>query len=561
MAPAFDQPLTPQESELEVFQACLRTIEAKAAYNDVKSRLDGLEEHYIKEKAEKNRLQEELTLVRAQLNSAVVALEAHHQAEETPEVTSSSAKGKEKEVVPEDDDEIEYVEEEWSDVGGPEADPPGAAPTQMSPPPTQMSPPPIQMSPPPAPIPQDPDEPSSSTGPAPVINSFDKDAEMAAALQLEFMEEDRLLAERFSQLLSPTQNTFDCASCHQRYSEDEVVVLPRCHHAFCKPCLAKHVRQKIKDLRFPVVCLICAAERTVADPGRGVVTREIVLKLDFSPDNMKRWTELEFASLRVVAECRRCKASVIVDRGDLQPGKFVDCPTRSCQNMWSKALIPRGTRYGTPSFKDFSHLLDKLQGKSKKAKRSAAAILTKPPEIFAIFAIQVPADKARSTPSTTVFAIFDSHSRPGRHAHGAAITFFGTSTGAATYLEELLVVDEALTSSPQLDWQTELLSQFSAHFLVASETEHSMTPREAELELFQASIRTLELKAELDRMKSSMEDLQEKYSREKAERRRVEDELAVVRAELRSVREGEARRPAGFKPLATPPSSKGKEKA
>ncbi|KAG9048537.1 hypothetical protein FS837_012667 [Tulasnella sp. UAMH 9824] len=227
----------------------------------------------------------------------------------------------------------------------------------------------------------------------------------------------------------------------------------------------------------------------------------------------------------------------------------------------AKALIPRGTWYGSPSFKDFSQLLDKLQSKSRKAKRSAAAILTRPPEIFAILAVQVPADKARSTPSTTVFAIFDSHSRPGRHAQGAAITFFGTSTGAATYLEELLTVDEALTSTSQLDWQTDLLSQFSAHFLVASETEHSMTLREAELELFQASIRTLELQAELDGMKSTMEDLREKYNREKAERGRAEDELAVVRAELRSVREGAARREAEIKPLATPPSSKGKEKA
>ncbi|KAG8896311.1 hypothetical protein FRC01_011887, partial [Tulasnella sp. 417] len=167
----------------------------------------------------------------------------------------------------------------------------------------------------------------------------------------------------------------------------------------------------------------------------------------------------------------------------------------------------------------------KLQSKSRKAKRSAAAILTKPPEIFAIFAIPVPADKTRGTTSITVFAVFDSHSRPDRHSQGAAITFFGTISGAATYLEELLGVDEALTSSSQLDWQAELLSQFSAHFLIASEIEHSMTLPEAELELFQASIRALELKAELDQMKASMEDLQKNYSREMAERRRVEDEL------------------------------------
>ncbi|KAG8948882.1 hypothetical protein FRC04_009220 [Tulasnella sp. 424] len=227
----------------------------------------------------------------------------------------------------------------------------------------------------------------------------------------------------------------------------------------------------------------------------------------------------------------------------------------------AKALVSRGTRYGSPSLQGFSQLLGKIQKISTKAKRSAAAILTKPPEIFAILAIPVPADKVRRTPSTTVFVVFDSHSRPGSHSEGAAFTFFGTASGAAAYLEELLAVDETLTSPSQLDWQTELLSQFSAHLLVASESEHSMTLHEAELELFQTSIRSLELKAELDGLKASMEELQEKYNREREERTRVENELVEVRAELRKVKEAEARRESETRSFSTFSSSKGKERA
>lgn len=247
-------PLTLHQAEMDVFQASLRTIEAKAAYNDMKTNMEAVQEKYNKERIENQRLQDELVLVRAQLNSVVIAVEAQQKPEEPPVVPSSS-KGKEKEVVP-DDGEIEYVEEEWSGDEGRESDQLGAPTTEVLPPSGPTTEP-------------EPSQPSTSTAPAPVTNSFDRDAEMAAALQMEFMEEDRLLQEQFSELMSPSARPFTCGLCFASYPEDKAAVVSKCNHAFCRPCLAKHVRQKIKDLRFPVVCPTCEAQRSVADPSRG----------------------------------------------------------------------------------------------------------------------------------------------------------------------------------------------------------------------------------------------------------------------------------------------------
>ncbi|KAG8959593.1 hypothetical protein FRC00_001423, partial [Tulasnella sp. 408] len=122
----------------------------------------------------------------------------------------------------------------------------------------------------------------------------------------------------------------------------------------------------------------------------------------------------------------------------------------------SRALKTVFTEYSALSYDALLRLLGNLRKKTLHDKRSVAAVLTKPPEILSVFAIHVAADKSGTTPESTIFAVFDSHSRPGEHSQGSAISFFGTDTGAATYLAQLLSTDGALTS--ELEWQTQLLS-------------------------------------------------------------------------------------------------------
>jgi hypothetical protein len=94
----------------------------------------------------------------------------------------------------------------------------------------------------------------------------------------------------------------------------------------------------------------------------------------------------------------------------------------------------------------------------------AAAVITKTPEILAV--ISLPIFGSRLSLPKHIFAIFDSHSRPGKHPNGSAFLLFPTSELAAGYLEELLGVDASLLNEPDLRWQAEMLMTYSAHFFV-----------------------------------------------------------------------------------------------
>lgn len=94
--------------------------------------------------------------------------------------------------------------------------------------------------------------------------------------------------------------------------------------------------------------------------------------------------------------------------------------------------------------------------------KSCSAVITKPPEIIAIFHIPT---ELPHLPS--VFAIFDSHPRSAKGATGASIIFFPSLQSASSYLSELFAVDPKLLSSSGLHWQAQLLAQYAAHVFVA----------------------------------------------------------------------------------------------
>lgn len=96
-----------------------------------------------------------------------------------------------------------------------------------------------------------------------------------------------------------------------------------------------------------------------------------------------------------------------------------------------------------------------------------AAVLTKSPEILAMFCIPV----AIAGLPKRIYAVFDSHSRPDTHPEGSAFIFFPTAHLAAEYLAGLLGVDEAIMKAPDLQWQTEMLMTYSTHNFVAPRSE------------------------------------------------------------------------------------------
>ncbi len=89
-------------------------------------------------------------------------------------------------------------------------------------------------------------------------------------------------------------------------------------------------------------------------------------------------------------------------------------------------------------------------------------MITRPPEILTVIKLSVP-DVKRS-----IFVSFDSHPRH-KHPQGAAFIFHRSLEAAAHYLVELLQFDRSLLSDPAIQWQAQLLEQYSAHVFIAKD--------------------------------------------------------------------------------------------
>ena len=70
-------------------------------------------------------------------------------------------------------------------------------------------------------------------------------------------------------------------------------------------------------------------------------------------------------------------------------------------------------------------------------------------------------------PPADVFVIFDSHPRPDLHPRGAAFIFNSSVQSTASYLSELLGYDRALLADRNIQWQAQLLGNFSGHIFIA----------------------------------------------------------------------------------------------
>jgi len=96
--------------------------------------------------------------------------------------------------------------------------------------------------------------------------------------------------------------------------------------------------------------------------------------------------------------------------------------------------------------------------------------------------------------------IFDSHPRP-EHPDGAGFTFSTSIDVTARYLDNLLAVDESILSDHSLQWQTQLLANFSGLLFVAKTTRFDSDAIEAERAMIESSLTILALQAEVAELK------------------------------------------------------------
>jgi hypothetical protein len=174
---------------------------------------------------------------------------------------------------------------------------------------------------------------------------------------------------------------------------------------------------------------------------------------------------------------------------------------------------------------------------------STVAIITRPPEIVALF--NIPSGQ----PERPVIPIlFDSHPRPHLHPKGAAFIFFLDEEGPIKYLSSLFQTDKALVESRT--WDASLLGQYTAHILKLK----MATQVEAEQAFYKANIRVLEeqgkfrsvmtreaaLSAEVASLRGQMALQQQQIDRASAEEAASREELRELRREFERLGRGVA---------------------
>ncbi|KAJ7142199.1 hypothetical protein C8R46DRAFT_574429 [Mycena filopes] len=128
--------------------------------------------------------------------------------------------------------------------------------------------------------------------------------------------------------------------------------------------------------------------------------------------------------------------------------------------LFERALALVDSTYGKPGAKRFREVLSDLQTLPKLA----AVIITRPPEI--ITCLRLPIPSATTGQPQDVFIIFDSHPRS-QHPEGSGLVINTSLDATAAHLADLLAVDDHLLADRSLQWQTQLLANFSGHFFVA----------------------------------------------------------------------------------------------
>ncbi|KAL0954843.1 hypothetical protein HGRIS_003783 [Hohenbuehelia grisea] len=200
-----------------------------------------------------------------------------------------------------------------------------------------------------------------------------------------------------------------------------------------------------------------------------------------------------------------------------------------------------GTYFSHPSTPKFRNLLRQLQQASSKS-GVVAAVVTRPPEIIAILKI--------STSFGDVFVIFDSHPRPA-YPTGAAFIFNSSIDDIAKRLADLMAVDGRIFEDRDLQWQTQLLHQFSGIVIVPKEASVP-TPED----LLQWSLALLKSKADAAEASQDLTTVTEERDSLMRRNDRLAAELTAMRVELNEER---TRRQESW--FSWPSSSSGKNKA
>jgi len=101
------------------------------------------------------------------------------------------------------------------------------------------------------------ERPKADDPPLRVVFPERDDLEYAMSLQLQFDEENLVLATELDLVIQDAERTFVCNMCYRDHSYDSVMLMDTCEHTFCPACLRTHVVWELNERHFPVQCPAC----------------------------------------------------------------------------------------------------------------------------------------------------------------------------------------------------------------------------------------------------------------------------------------------------------------
>jgi Ring finger domain len=140
-------------------------------------------------------------------------------------------------------------------------------------------------------------------------------------------------------------------------------------------------------------------------------------------------------------------------------------------------------------------------------------IITRPPEIIACLKLVVH--------NRDVFIIFDSHARPS-HPDGAGFILNTSIHHTAVRLNEILPVDNRLLDDGNLQWQAQLLANYSGHIFVSRGLDNGHA--HLKQTIVESSLAILALRAEVLDLKSQNSTLTSDTERLEADMEQMEDD-------------------------------------
>ncbi|KZS89196.1 hypothetical protein SISNIDRAFT_475764 [Sistotremastrum niveocremeum HHB9708] len=128
---------------------------------------------------------------------------------------------------------------------------------------------------------------------------------------------------------------FECSICMDEHLVDDVALVEKCGHKFCRECMTDYIGSKLTENRFPILCPVCQAESDVQDAG--FIQRGLVDQLALSQAQYDSWIDLELSQYSVMLDCRKCQSSGFVDSEDYKELQYIYCPLGDCDHVWCKA--------------------------------------------------------------------------------------------------------------------------------------------------------------------------------------------------------------------------------